>query len=328
VKKVKIAQIGVAHDHSNTFRTMKALTELFDIAGYHIPECEKGRFEEKMVFFEGYPELALEQILEDPEITAVSIETEEENLTKYAILAAKAGKHIHMDKPGGFSLADFEKLVEITRSKNLILHLGYMYRYNPVISKVIQRVKDGEFGEIISVDAQMNNYLSPRKRQWLEKLPGGMTFYLTCHLIDLILQIQGMPLDITSFSGATGLDGVTARDFSMLVFRYPKGASVAKACCAEHGGFERRQLVISGSKGDVEIKPLEYRPPEGGEYTDATEYWPKTAQEPIVSYRSERFYRYRPMMESFGKMIAGEIENPYGYDYELCLYKLILKCCE
>ena len=39
------------------------------------------------------------------------------------------------------------------------------------------------------------------------------------------------------------------------------------------------------------------------------------------------FDRYAPMMESFGKIVAGEKENPWDYDYELNLFKLILQCC-
>ena len=39
------------------------------------------------------------------------METDEIYCTKYALLAAKAGKHIHMEKPGGLELADFEELI-------------------------------------------------------------------------------------------------------------------------------------------------------------------------------------------------------------------------
>lgn len=328
MKKVRIAQIGIGHDHCDIIRTLYELPETFEVVGYHIPESEQGRFQHFLPFFEGCRELTLEQILNDPTIEAVVIETEEVNLVKYATLAAQAGKHIHMDKPGGFKLEDFEALIELVRSKHLTLHLGYMYRYNPVIGKVLERAKNGEFGEIFHVDAQMNTYLPKEKRQWMQTLPGGMTFYLGCHLIDLLLQLQGIPKDIHSYTCSTGLEGVSGKDFSMFVFRYDNGSSVAKACCTEYGGFKRRQLTICGTKGTVEIKPMEIRPPEGGQFTDATEYYPKTAEEPIISYRSEKFTRYGKMMEAFGQMVRGEKENPYTYDYELSLYKLVLRCCE
>ena len=327
MSKVRVAQIGIGHDHCDVFQTLHELPEMFEVVGYHIPESEQGRFDHFLKFFEGAKELSLEEILEDPTIQAVVIETEEVNLVKYATLAAQAGKHIHMDKPGGFRLSDFEALIELVRSKNLVLHLGYMYRYNPVISKVLERAKAGEFGEIFMVNAQMNTHLKPEKRQWMETLPGGMTFYLTCHLIDLIVQLQGMPKDIVSYTTSTGVEGVTSKDFSMFVLRYENGASVAKACCTEYGGFNRRQLEISGSKGSVEIKPLEIRPPEGGQFTDCTEYVPGPNGTQITSYRSEKFTRYGKMLESFGYMVKGERENPYTYDYELALYRLVLKCC-
>ena len=37
-----------------------------------------------------------------------------------------------------------------------VFHIGYMYRYNPYIQELIAQIKDGELGEIISVEAQMN----------------------------------------------------------------------------------------------------------------------------------------------------------------------------
>ena len=32
-------------------------------------------------------------------------------------------------------------------------------------------------------------------------------------------------------------------------------------------------------------------------------------------------------MVSFARMVAGEIENPYTYDYELMLFRTVLECC-
>ena len=97
MRKIKIAQIGIGHDHCDIFQTLHELPEIFEVVGYHIPECERGRFDHVMCFFQGARELTLEQILEDPEIEAEVIETEEVNLVKYATAAAHAGKHIHMD---------------------------------------------------------------------------------------------------------------------------------------------------------------------------------------------------------------------------------------
>ena len=42
---------------------------------------------------------------------------------------------------------------------------------------------------------------------------------------------------------------------------------------------------------------------------------------------SEHFNRFDDMLYHFAMVARGEIENEYTYDYELGLYKLILRSC-
>ena len=46
--------------------------------------------------------------------------------------------------------------------------------------------------------------------EWLGSVPGGMMFFLGCHLVDLIMQIQGMPQRVIPMNKATGLNGVVS----------------------------------------------------------------------------------------------------------------------
>ena len=113
MKKIRVAQIGTSkYSHGNgVFDTIKKYPKLFEIAGYNFPENEREKFPGNMKAFEGYSELTLEEILTDETIEAVFVETEEIYLTKYAIMAAKAGKHIHMEKPGGVNHEEFAELI-------------------------------------------------------------------------------------------------------------------------------------------------------------------------------------------------------------------------
>ena len=347
LKKIKIAQIGTSgNSHGNKiWQCMKKQSDIFEIVGYAFPEGEREKFPDKAAEFDGYKEMTVEEILSNPEIEAVTVETEEIYLTKYALMAAKAGKHIHMEKPGGTDLALFEELIETVKNKSLTFSIGYMYRFNPKINEVFEKVKNGELGEIYSVEAHMDCKHHRNVRRFLEAFPGGMLFFLGCHLIDLIYRIQGQPLEVLPLSCSTHDEGIEANDYGMVAFKYKNGVSFAKTCANECGGFLRRQLVVCGTKGTIEINPLEICIPEG-QYSvmKETKFSEWADEEGISDVESLRRYyylwdidgetsqspiydRYEDMMESFAERVRGKKEEVYTYDYELNLYKLLLKSC-
>ncbi len=322
MKRIRIAQIGTSkNSHGRMiFHSLAKQTDLFEIAGYALPEGERKKFPKAMAAFEGYQELTVEEILSDPTVDAVTVETEEKYLTKYALLAAKAGKHIHMEKPGGTDLAAFEELIGEMKKSGKVFHVGYMYRYNPAIRQLLKEVKEGAFGEILSVEAQMNCIHTQEVREWLKGYSGGMMFFLGCHLIDLILQIQGVPQKIIPMNKGA--------DFGFALLEYSKGVSFAKTTAHEIGGYARRQLVVVGTEKTVELKPLEIGFEGDTVATAKTEYTERAWRDRGISSETAPFDRYEEMMATFAKMAAGELKNPNSYDDELNLYKTILKCCE
>ncbi|MBO5938490.1 MAG: Gfo/Idh/MocA family oxidoreductase [Clostridia bacterium] len=327
MKKIKIAQIGTsANSHGNQiWKSLLKQTDLFEVVGYAFPEGEREKFPKQAKAFESYREMTVEEILGNPEIEAVIVETEELYLTKYARMVADAGKHLHMEKPGGLELSEFEELIGILKEKRLVFSVGYMYRFNPKIREVLEKIKRGELGKIYAVEAHMDCKHPAAVREWFGTFQGGMTFFLGCHLIDLIYQIQGEPDEVIPFNCSTGMDGISSEDYGMVVFKYPNGVSFAKASANECGGFLRRQLVICGERGTVEIKPLEVVV-DDGIYTVMNESTATGWHEPWSISKSDVVDRYEGMLQNFAELVRGK-ENPYSYDYELNLYKLILKAC-
>lgn len=330
MRKIRVAQIGInEYSHGrDIFNTLKVLSDEYEIVGYALVENEKEKFAHILSVFDGYKELTLDEILTDPTIEAVTIETEEIHLTKYARLAAENGKHIHIEKPGGICFADFEEMLSAVEKGNKTFHVGYMYRYNPAIIDLLTKIKRGELGEIICVEGSMDCHHTPQTRDWLKTFEGGMTFFLGCHLIDLALQIQGKPKRIIPLNKCTEIDGVHGEDFGLVVLEYAHGYSVLKTCALEYGGYMRRQLVVTGTKGTVQLKPIEGLTDEGY-YTDVrsvgetNNWYAEGKTEHVAPYK-----RYDAMMRAFAKMTRGEIQNPYTLNYEKELYKIILKCCE
>ncbi len=332
MEKIKIAQIGIGHDHAaDILDCILCMPDIFEVVGLALPDEENGRFKQRVDYFyqeRGVKLISVKEALEFRNLQAVTIETEEKNLTNYAQMAANKGLHIHMDKPGGFETSDFEALVFKVKAQKLVFSLGYMYRFNPYIREAIRKAKSGDIGKVYSVEAHMSCEHNEEKRKWMGNLPGGMMFFLGCHLIDLVYQIQGAPMEVVPYNAS--INGIS-EDFGMAVFRYQNGASVIKACDAEPGGFLRRQLVICGEKGTVTVNPIEnYRKAVGRRNIFSNMHKVYTSDNGLDKgerSEAEAFNRYDAMMENFAKMVRGEKENEYSYEYELDLYKLVLKAC-
>lgn len=335
MKKLNIAQIGVGHDHASCiFDSLLRQKDIFNLVGYCAVEDEQENHSEKIKnLFEGKaPRLTLEEILSYPELDAIAIETDDVYLTKYSQIALDKGLGIHMDKPGGIDSDSFEKMISTAKQKNLVFHTGYMYRYNPAYIKAREDAKNGAYGDIYCVELHMDCEHNKSKKEWLGAFPGGMLYFLGCHLIDIMFDLKGIPEEIIPLSCSTGMEGIEASDLGMTVFKYKNGLSFAKTCASEPGGFMRRQCVICGTKGTVELKPFEANssnPVDSrGIYTGVRTAVPgKGWGYSFETVNTELFNRYDNMMSSFAAMCRGEKTNPYTYEYEARLHRIILAAC-
>ncbi len=326
MKKIRILQVGHKHDHGKqTFDSLMRLDKLFDVIGIADEDVENAKrwVTNAPAFY------TIEEALQ-LDIDAVTVECEEEKATEYALMFAERGIHVHLDKPGTQNIKSFNRLCDIIRERSLVLQMGYMYRYNPMICELIDRVRRGELGDIFSVEAQMSVRHDREKRMWLGKFKGGMMYFLGCHLVDLVLQICGDPEEIIPLSLATGADDISSEDYGFAVFKYKNGVSFVKSCASEYNGFARRQIVVTGSLGTAEIKPIEiicgddiYTPIRTTLDVDDPPAWADGACEG----RSEMFNRYDGMMTAFAEYINGTEINPYTPEYEKKLFSVLMQCC-
>ena len=198
----------------------------------------------------------------------------------------------------------------------------------------MEMVKNGELGEIYSVEAQMSVRNEKKRHEWLSKFKGGMMYFLGCHDVDLVVQFMGRQPDrVIPLNGTTWQCGVDVEDNGFAVLMYGNNASFVRTSNAEYGGFDRRQLVICGTKGTIEFHPIEYQYGPGlltsvAYLTTAKEENGKLyGNDLALRMESEPYDRYEHMMRSFAAYVNGERENPYTYDYEIALFKTFMKCC-
>jgi predicted dehydrogenase len=256
--RIRIAQIGTSHAHaSGKMDALRSLSDLYEVVGFAEPIASRQAAAQKAKSFAGLKYLTEEEILADKSIQAVVIETTLEDSARAAMAALKAGKHIHLDKPGAEKHTDFVALRRYAAEQKLTVQMGYMLRYNPGIQLLVRAVKEGWLGEVMEIDASMGKLIDEATRQRFAQLPGGGMYELACHLVDTVVTLMGLPLAVQAFGNATRAPQDTFVDNQLAVLTYPKATVTIRCNHADPFGGPNRYLTVRGTRGDFELRPLE-----------------------------------------------------------------------
>ncbi len=326
-KKIRIGQIGLGHSHGEgKMSAVRKLSELFEVIGY--AEADEAWIEKRghLQAYVDLPRMSVEELIN--ECDAILIESDIPELIKYARICVQAGKHIHMDKPVYGSVTEFEELLEIASHQKLVIQMGYMYRYNPAVVQCIDMIKNQKLGEIFSIHGEISTQDYSDTKRRLAKYPAGPLYIMGAHLIDLIVYILGEPDQIKVFLKSTGLDGVCLADNNLAVLEYEKALATVKASSVEVNGWGRRQLVVSGSRGTVEIKPMENETTMTFSDVEIAIKHYEDMKKSIPIADIPKNERYDEMMRALYRYITGIEDNPFSYEHDLLVHKLIAEICK
>jgi len=322
MKKLKVGQIGIGHNHGEAkMLAIRKFPELFEVIGFAEENEEWIRKRGKLRGYNGLPRLTVEEIIEGSDV--VLLECDVWNLTKYAQMCIDAGKHIHMDKPASGTLEEYKHLLDSAKEKGLVVQLGYMYRYNPAVKKCFELIDEGRLGEIYSINAEMSTFHDPKYKNWLKNFGGGIMYILGSHLVDLIVYMLGEPRKITTFLKHSGLDGIDLEDNNLAVLEYDKALARIFVSSVEVNGYGRRQLIVSGSRGTINICPLEN--PTVTTYSDTT-MMKNPYQDVKVNLPFDMDAancRYDEMVQDLHAYVLGEKENPFTYEHDYLVQKVL-----
>lgn len=251
-----IGQIGTAHAHAGgKMASMRALPDRWLVAGLVEPGETRRASAVKSKTYEGLALLTEAELLARPDVKAVAVETTIEESCATAARCIAAGKHVHLDKPGALSHAEFKTMRLNAARRGLTVQMGYMLRYNPAFELLFRAAREGWLGEITEIDAAMGKLADPGTRAKIGALEGGGMFELACHVIDAVVTLLGKPARVIPVSTPSRADGV--RDNQLAVLEYPKAAAVIRCNHADPFGGSRRRFNVTGTKGTFEILPLE-----------------------------------------------------------------------
>ena len=267
--------------------------------------------------------MTLEQLLNTPGLQAVLVETRVRDSLNAAEASVAAGKHIHLDKPAGESLPQFERILAAAKRQGLIVQMGYMYRYNPAIVLLREFLKQGWMGDVFEIHTVMSKVVSPAGRRALSDYRGGIMFELGCHIMDLVLGVLGEPDSVTSFTQHSSKHDDTLQDNMLAVLQYPRAIASVKSSAQEVKGFARRHFVVCGTEATFHIQPLDN---PAARVALARSHGEFKSGYQDVSF--PKYTRYVADAADMARVIRGEKETDFPYQHDLSVQRTLLKACQ
>jgi predicted dehydrogenase len=134
-----------------------------------------------------------DELFQDPEIDAVFILTNMETHCDYTIRAAKAGKHILVEKPAASSIAELELMQDAVNNAGVKCMPVHNYIYESGIKRTKSMIESGKLGDITQFYMMYNIHHAEEVRA---RYPGVVRQILTHHSYTM-LYLAGQPKTIS-----------------------------------------------------------------------------------------------------------------------------------
>ena len=200
-----------------------------------------------------------QDILKNPDIDVIDAAVPSGLHAEIGIAAAKAGKHVIVEKPIDVTLEKADRLINACKNAGVTLGVMSQYRFLDAAQKLYELVKNDKLGTLIHGEASIKWYRSMEyynSGDWrgTYKLDGGGPFINQgIHFIDLLLSVMGRVKWVYGKTRTSVLD-IEVEDIGMAMLEFKNGASgVIQASTATFPGLPAR-LDIHGTNGTVIIE--------------------------------------------------------------------------
>jgi predicted dehydrogenase len=322
MSRIKIGQIGVGHAHAAGKMAVYRQSPDFEVVGVVEPDEDLRRAAAETTEYRDLPWMTRDQLLNVQGLTAVAVETRVRDLLDTAEVCVKASKHVHIDKPPGESLPQFQRILDEAMRQHLAVQMGYMYRYSPAVLFMRDALAKGWLGEPFEVQTVMSKVIPIERRTQLAEYKGGMMFELGCHIIDLVVGALGEPTKVTAYRQKALRADDTLADNMLAVFEYPRALATVKSTGLEVEGGARRHFTICGTEGTCHIQPLDAPAVLLALSKDQGSY-----RHGYQRIEFGDFARYVADAADLAKVIRGEKDADFSYAHDLAVQRTVLAAC-
>jgi predicted dehydrogenase len=169
-----------------------------------------------------------EEILSDRSIEGIINTTPNAAHLETTAAAARAGKHVFLDKPIANTIADARALTEECRKRKVVLALGYQRRRESHFRFIRNEINNGTFGRLVNAEANISRDRLGKVdlsswRYSAEGMPGGVMLQIGIHYSDVLEYLLGPVKAVSGKSVRLVLPGDNP-DVASLILEHESGA--------------------------------------------------------------------------------------------------------
>jgi predicted dehydrogenase len=199
----------------------------------------------------------LTQFLKDPALDVVTICTPSGLHMEPAVAAAKAGKHVIVEKPLEITLKRCDRIIDACQQASVVLATVFPSRFHASSLALKKAIEKGRFGRLTLGDAYVKWFRTQEyydSGQWRGTWAldgGGALMNQAIHSVDLLTWLMGPVVEVSSATATLAHDRIEVEDVAVAALRFENGAvGVIEATTAAFPGWLKR-IEIHGSHGSA-----------------------------------------------------------------------------
>lgn len=202
----------------------------------------------------------IKELVNDPDVDVVTICTPSGSHMDPAVAAAKAGKHVIVEKPLEITLKRCDKIINACRDNNVTLGTVFPSRFSPANIELKKAIERGRFGTITLADTYVKWW---RDQAYYDKggwrgtwdLDGGGAYMnQAIHNVDLLYWLMGDVAQVNGLTDTLAHERIEVEDVGVACVRFKSGAvGVLEATTSAFPGLLKR-TEVHGTKGSAIIE--------------------------------------------------------------------------
>jgi len=192
-----------------------------------------------------------EALAKHPDVDSVFIVSANSLHGPETLTAARAHKHVLVEKPMAMNVAEAETMINECKKNDVKLMVGHMVRLSPLVIRIKELMKSGTIGRIIFIKSEFIYDGRLSHRRWLVDpniAGGGPVFDIGVHCLDTTRFL----LDDEIVSVKSQLDpvhsSITTESTAQLALKFSKGTT-ASIFCSYAAPIRRTFIEVIGEKG-------------------------------------------------------------------------------